>query len=905
MNIAAFMPTVPRSRAAAGNGQRALLAVTRAMYAIAILALAWISVLDCASAQPAHDKVMRASATVQESPPTITLSWPASTGTGVVYIYRKTKDATTWGAALTAMFPDPTEYEDTDVAVGETYEYLVYQQDPSIGGRFGYVYAGIQAPLVENRGTVVLVVDTTYAAALATELTRLELDLVGDGWTVVRHDVDRTETVPNVKALIQADYTAEPADVKAVLLFGHVPVPYSGDINPDAHPDHQGAWPADVYYGDMDGVWTDSTVNTTSASRSANHNVPGDGKFDQSYIPSELELMVGRVDLADMPVFSMDEENLLRQYLDKNHAFRHADTAAQRRALVRDNLTSYSEGFAQSGWRFASLFGASNVAAGAWSDLLTGDYLWAYGCGPGNYTTVTGVVSSSDYAGGTYQAMFQMLFGSYFGDWDNQNNVLRAPLCNPTYGLAACWVGRPNWHAHHMALGETIGYAARLSTTFGTYSMGNYASQVHIALMGDPTLRLHYIVPPSDLAAAESGSSAELSWTASPATGILGYHVYRSASSGGPFTRVNAELIEDTSYTDPDPLPGESSYMVRAVRLEESAGGTYYNASTGVFTAFLGAPPPAPVITSDGGNGAGGDYATNSPDLLLEGTCDSSLVTVEVNGSTVGVTYTAGETVWSYIGTLSEGANVFEVTGTDSQPRTSDPDTITVTLDTAPPAVPVVTTDGGNGAGADFTTANAALTLDGTCASDTVVIRVNGSTDGVSYTSGATSWTFSTTLSEGATAFAVTAADDLGNTSAAATITVTLDTTVPPAPVISTDGGNGPGADFVTTTSELLLEGTCDTSLVSIEVNGSTEGVTYTAGSTTWSYVHTLVEGANVFDVTGTGGNRLTSEAATITVTLDETPYGRPQGTPAASTLGLALLAAGCALGGTLAVAKR
>lgn len=33
--------------------------------------------------------------------------------------------------------------------------------------------------------------------------------------------------------------------MSTIFLFGDIAVPYSGDINPDAHPDHKGAWPAD------------------------------------------------------------------------------------------------------------------------------------------------------------------------------------------------------------------------------------------------------------------------------------------------------------------------------------------------------------------------------------------------------------------------------------------------------------------------------------------------------------------------------------------------------------------------------------------------------------------------------------------------------------------------------------
>jgi hypothetical protein len=118
------------------------------------------------------------------------------------------------------------------------------------------------------------------------------------------------------------------------------------------------------------------------------------------------------------------------------------------------------------------------------------------------------------------------------------------------------------------------------------------ARQVHIALMGDPTLRLQYVAPPSALDAIEVAGDVELTWEASPDAGILGYNVYRSADPGGPFTRLNTELVTEVSYTDPDPLVGESTYMVRAVRLEESASGTYYNASQGVSVSYTPSEQP-------------------------------------------------------------------------------------------------------------------------------------------------------------------------------------------------------------------------------------------------------------------------------------------------------------------------
>ncbi len=154
---------------------------------------------------------------------------------------------------------------DSNVASGEAYEYQIVKVTSAYNG-YGYVYAGIDAPLIESRGKLVLMVDNTCSSPLSNELARLEQDMVGDGWTVLRHDVSPSDSVPSVKATIQAEYNADPANVQAVFLFGHVPVPYSGDIVPDGHiPNHQGAWPADAYYGDMHGVWTDNSVNDTGA----------------------------------------------------------------------------------------------------------------------------------------------------------------------------------------------------------------------------------------------------------------------------------------------------------------------------------------------------------------------------------------------------------------------------------------------------------------------------------------------------------------------------------------------------------------------------------------------------------------------------------------------------------------
>ncbi len=562
----------------------------------------------CASearGQVAADYAVQVSATVQASPPRITLAWPAFAGATSYTIYRKSYAAGAWGSPVATLPGTATSYPDAAVAVGTPYEYQVLRAGGVTG--YGYVASGIDLPLVENRGKVELIVDSTYAASLQAELSRLADDLVGDGWTVLRHDVSRTAAVPSVKGLIHADYAADPSGVKAVLLFGHVPVPYSGDIAPDGHGNHIGAWPADMYYADMDGAWTD-TMDLTPGATGRQSNHPADGKFDQSYAPSVLELQVGRVDLADMPAFAPKTElDLLRQYLNKDHNFRHKVVTAQGRGLIDDNFGAFGgEAFASSGWRaFSAFFGAANVSALDWFTTLSSQsYLWAYGCGGGNFTGAGGVGSTSNFVSTDTKTVFTMLFGSYFGDWDTQNNFLRAPLATTTYGLTCAWAGRPPWYFHHMGMGETIGYSALVTQNNNGLYWYSWNRSIHIALMGDSTLRLQPAAPVSGLTATPVAGAVRLDWTASPDAG-LGYNIYRSGSPAGPFTRLNASLVSATTFTDGAP-PSGAVYMVRAVRLETSGTGTYRNASQGITVSYAPNPPVLTSIAPTSGPASGG-----------------------------------------------------------------------------------------------------------------------------------------------------------------------------------------------------------------------------------------------------------------------------------------------------------
>lgn len=511
----------------------------------------------------AKDRCVLVSAEARLSPPRLSLRWPADPKAVEYKVYRRgTSD---WGEPRAA---GPAGWDDDDVKAGEAYEYKVVKIAKAGEKGFegsGYLRAGIEVGLVDVRGKVLVLVDTPNARALDVELKRLDRDLEADGWTVVRREVDPTAKAADLKMLIQA----EPG-LRSVFLLGRLPVVRSGYMAPDGHADHRGAWPADAWYGDLDGEWGDAAVDKPEGK-----NVPGDGKLDPSQLPSEVELEVGRVDLSRMPAFGKPEAELLRRYLDRNHAFRNGKMEVERRALICDQFGDFrGEAFVSGSWRnFAALVGPSKIETGPWFEKLTaGGYLWAHGSGAGGWQSCAGVGTTSDFAAKPAKAVFVSLFGSYFGDWDSENGLLRAPLASDGWALASFWSGRPHWYAQALALGEPLGAAARATqNNRGLFApQGNFARGVHVSLMGDPTLRIHPVAPPGPVTRGKG-----LAWTAS-ADASSGYHVYRKDAAG--WTRLTAEPTKETRW--PEAKAG-TSYIMRAVRLEKGSWGSYVNASLG------------------------------------------------------------------------------------------------------------------------------------------------------------------------------------------------------------------------------------------------------------------------------------------------------------------------------------
>ncbi len=539
-------------------------------------------------------------------PGQLLLTWGARPDASGFTLRRRAGPGLPW--VEVAQLPgNATDWVDEDAPWGATVEYHVMKESASGPTGNAYLLAGADVPFEDDRGAVALVVDDGTAEALAEKVARLEDDLRGDGFGVTQITVRTDDSPPDVKGQIAGAQAHWGGRLRAVLLLGAVPRPFSGLLSPDGHPDHEGAWPADGYYGEFS-QWTDM-LNLGGVGAFANGS--GDGKFDHSVWPGKVEVSVGRVDAEGLPAFSQGPHGLLSRWLDRNHAYRHGAERFAPRAYVRDSFGYFGgEAFSRIAWRdSAAVLGVAPGTEGGFFDVLEdpAGYALAFGCGGGSPTSASGVAHTSDFASRAPRAAFLGLFGSYFGDWAYENNLLRAALLSEGSVMATAWFARPYLHLHPLGALRSFGdaFLASANNSGADYDTGFGARGVHQALLGDPTLRLFVLRPPSGLALEVVEDAVHLSWTAPSDEEVDGYHVYRRWHLE-PEERLTLQPTAASSFVDPDGAPGETyDYRVVAVKKVTTGSGTFIQHSQGL-RAQGGRPAGA---VADGGVEGPGDPA--------------------------------------------------------------------------------------------------------------------------------------------------------------------------------------------------------------------------------------------------------------------------------------------------------
>ena len=464
----------------------------------------------------------------------------------------------------------------------------------------GYIAAGVlNEPILKGR--TILVIDSLISVEAQSQLATLKNDLLASGWFFDELIVKRTDNLEAIKGKIQSLLAKGSFENNTVYIIGHVPVPYSGYFSstgtrppPDGHVEgsgnHTGAWPADVFYADFEGIWEDILVKCTTGSQSRHHNIGGDGKFDPSELPGKASVDLGRVDFYDMPAFTESEIELTKEYLERTHKWKMGEIPYVKRALIDNNFGSLN--LASTGYHnFSCLIQKDSIFDNRdyFKSQALGNYLWSYGCGAGSYTSCNGIGNTNNFAQyknkDSFNNIFTILAGSYFGDWDSKNNLLKASLAAGS--LATFWGGIPKWYVHHMGLGKHIGYGARITqNNSNEYFNGNFNASyrgVHIALIGDPTLTMIPVKPVKNVKATSQNGKVTLTWSPSP--DATQYEIYRIDTVNRTYIPVNTSgdcqtLIADTFFVDEcNWSSGDYIYGVLAATGTTTPSGMYVNRS--------------------------------------------------------------------------------------------------------------------------------------------------------------------------------------------------------------------------------------------------------------------------------------------------------------------------------------
>ena len=259
--------------------------------------------------------------------------------------------------------------------------------------------------------------------------------------------------------------------------------------------------------------------------------------------------------------------------------------------------------------------------------------------------------------------------------------------------------------------------------------------------------------------------------------------------------------------------------------------------------------PAAPVIASiSDDTGSADDGITSDTTLTLTGTADAGVTVTVFDGPYVLGTATAdGNGDWTFdTGVLAEGAHQFTATATDAVGNIgARSENFDVTVDTAPPAIEITTPVSGDNLVNAFE--GGSLSVSGTAAGGRQVFvtfrdEAGATVTGSAYVDGFGDWTLSGTdisgLQNGEISVEAYAVDRAGNQSGTVTESITFDSGLPAAPVITGFTDNtGFAGDNLTSDTTPTLTGTAEAGTTVEIFDGQTSlGTAIVDGAGDWSF---------------------------------------------------------------------
>lgn len=561
-------------------------------------------VLNCVEPR---DYAIEVSAVSNPASSTVALHWESKSDTSHYSVSRKAIKDGKYIWKLLADHLSATDY--TDTVFQPEYPIIEYQikcQIDSAEFAYGYIAAATQTVDHTTPQTLLLFVDDMVYREMKEKVTEYKNLFIADGYKTIMYPAPRSEifnagNVRYTKSII--DQERKKHHIDYIVIFGHVAVPYSGYDAADGHPNHIGAWPCDAYYASEYKGWSDSVVTAKSATDPRNHNLPEDGKFDQLFSYDSIKTVIGRIDFYNLPAFGKTELELYSEYIDKVRDYKSGKLIFRNRGLITDKFhVSYTEKQATEAWiNYLSLFGSSEIDTAEFvPSLCDSSYLMAYACNSGGYTSILNTVSTEDFAKYDLKAAITCFMGSYLGDWDSENNLLRGAIASKST-LNSYFGGRPFWFFHRLALGETTGeaYETAINNMATFYSATHIYGfkMLHISLLGDPTINIYPISPVKSVTQTNLPDRVELTWKLPENTSNL-VNLYRAVHIDSTFERINSHPLSpaEMPYCD---FSGNDScvYMVRTLPQDSliyTKFGNIYREGIGIFSDKSAKVAPEP-----------------------------------------------------------------------------------------------------------------------------------------------------------------------------------------------------------------------------------------------------------------------------------------------------------------------
>lgn len=556
-------------------------------------------------------RVCLVNTTINTSTPSITINLLdyADNSSNTTDIYRRQLEETTWTLVAENLSAGTQNWTDTDVDSGDVYEYQVKREDTWTFSTVnydavGYTVGALKYNNSNYQGRMILLVADNIVTNLPGKFDTLKMELTASGWLVEVLMVDKAaswdsgDDVVGIRSSIQSIYTNAPVGDKPKVLFilGHVPMPRAGtdEYSPDGHTWNQGARGADSYYADINGSWTDALAyNPGGLTSSLQINAVGDYKWDDGFLPSDIEMAFGRVDFEDLLDVAGSEETLISNYLDKLSEYKNV---------------VYDMGD-KAGFYYGSYHNSNDAAFRSLFSLVKADSIiqnysggthpqWVAANGPFKIymqNEFIPVISEWNTYGmnATVYTSDQSSYG--FGDVPQEGGYellkIRALLATNTRCLASIWSSTSCNVFFKTGAGISLGQS--LKDVINHNTVNNYLEKPQqsydqtegwnrtvFELWGDPTINLYQIAPPGNVDITNISDEAVISWTASPDENVIGYSVYEADSMFGKYTNIDG-IITDTEYTISTYQFGKW-YMVKALKIEETGGGAFIGGSLGI-----------------------------------------------------------------------------------------------------------------------------------------------------------------------------------------------------------------------------------------------------------------------------------------------------------------------------------